>query len=122
MTVWDDRMGPKRRPDLALSRRNLKLIAERTGWPDGALQACWDLENRYPGWSVSWLHENTISGFERPAGFWGVYRRQAHQAEAFRVTVQELALVMAEEIPPHDYSLQGCGWCVDHDFRHRPKL
>jgi hypothetical protein len=73
--------GPKRQPGLAFARRNQKILAERLGWPDGALAACWDLENRHPGWHVDWLSENTSPGFERPAGFRAVSRAPVHQHE-----------------------------------------
>lgn len=33
---------------------NRRLIAERLGWPDGALDACLALEADFPRWSVYW--------------------------------------------------------------------
>lgn len=53
----------------ALAVRNRRILAERTGWPDGALQACEDFDARHPGWHCTWLEANTIKGWERPAGF-----------------------------------------------------
>jgi len=55
--------------DEPMSRRNLRLIAERSGWPPGALETCLRLEGEHPGWRVGWLRENTYPGFERPAGW-----------------------------------------------------
>jgi hypothetical protein len=51
------------------SQRNQRLIAERTGWPPGALDTCRRLEVEHPGWRVAWLRENRYPGFERPAGW-----------------------------------------------------
>lgn len=113
--------GPKRRPGLARERRNQAIIAERTRWPEGALQKCWDLENRFPGWHVSYLHENLIKGFERPAGWWAVLDSGRHQADIFRTDLAELAEVMASVPPEHDYSISGCSWCLGHGT-HRVKL
>jgi hypothetical protein len=101
--------GPKRRPGLAFARRNQKLIAERLGWPKGALAACWALENRHPGWHVDWLDECTSKGFERPAGFRAMLTG-IHAVSVMAATVAELEPLM--DIPEHDYSLRGCAWCL----------
>lgn len=96
-----------------LARRNQRILAGKFRWPDGALEACWDLENRHPGWRVSWLGENLLPGFERPAGFWAALHDGMHQAEAIRADAAELAEVMAG-VPEHDYGVQGCAWCMRH--------
>ncbi|MCW2768489.1 MAG: hypothetical protein JWO11_4448 [Nocardioides sp.] len=57
-------------PGNDLARRNRLLIADRTGWPPGVVSECERIEYVYPDWAVSWRHENTIKGFERPAGFY----------------------------------------------------
>lgn len=52
-----------------LARRNRPLLAERLGWPQGALADCERIDRERPGWTA-WYHaENTIRGFERPAEF-----------------------------------------------------
>jgi hypothetical protein len=122
MSLYPPYGGPKRRPGLALARKNQALFAERFHWPDGALEACRKLEDRFPGWYVSWLPENTIAGFERPAGFWAVHDGSMHRVEALRPTARELAKVMADGPPEHDYSLRGCDWCLDHLGAGRVKL
>jgi hypothetical protein len=100
---------------LSFARKNQKLIAERTGWPKGALLTCWRLERLYPGWHVSWLGENRCPGFERPAGFWATNLVDPfHQVEAFREDPAELEELLAEGVPAHDYSVRGCSWCVIH--------
>jgi len=41
-------------PGPALWAKNRRVIAERSGWPDGAVDACEQLERDWPDWSVSW--------------------------------------------------------------------
>jgi hypothetical protein len=93
------------------SRRNRAILAERLRWPDGALQACADLEDAHPGWHVSWLAENITPGFERPAGFHASYSHERHRGEAFAATAGELESLLIE-VPEHDYSVNGCDWCL----------
>ena len=33
---------------------NMRLLAERLGWPGGALEACLALEAAHPGWRAYW--------------------------------------------------------------------
>jgi hypothetical protein len=103
--------------DFLLRRRNQAVLAERLRWPAGALQACADLEDRHPGWYVSWMIENVTPGWERPAGFHATYEGVHHRAEAFRTDVRDIAEVMAAEIPEHEWDpIHGklCAWCVQH--------
>jgi hypothetical protein len=53
-----------------MARRNLRLIAERTGWPDGAIDACEALNADQPDLVVVWRPANTTKGFEYEAGFY----------------------------------------------------
>jgi hypothetical protein len=101
-----------------LMRKNQRILADRQHWPEGALQACVDLEDHNPGWYVSWLSENVTSGFERPAGFWATYDDPGghHDAEAFDTDAGKLGERIAE-VPPHDYDLKGCAWCYAHPGR-----
>lgn len=104
--------GPMRPPGLALRRANTRILAKRQGWPKGALTACWRLEKAHPGWVLSWMGENTIRGFERPACYWAK-RDGIHEAEVRAATpegVKELILLA----PPaeHDYSPnEYCPYC-----------
>jgi hypothetical protein len=50
-------------------------MAKRQAWPSGALEMCERLTYDHPGWDVTWLGENTVQGFERPAMF-AAYRRR----------------------------------------------
>lgn len=91
--------------------RNEEILAERLCWPEGALEACRDLQKRYPGWSVALVNENTFKGFERPAGFSGVLSG-SHDAHRFAETADELETLM-RSVPEHDYSVNGCRYCID---------
>jgi hypothetical protein len=96
------------------SRRNRAILAERLRWPDGALQACADLEDAHPGWHVSWLPENVTAGWERAAGFWATHPGGSHapgNIEAFAATAAELEPLLVE-VPEHTYSGNGCDWCL----------
>ena len=52
-----------------LRLHNRWALAERQGWPEGALETCEQLDEKFPGWVVWWLPANTVAGWERPAGF-----------------------------------------------------
>lgn len=101
---------PKWPSDLARKRNNQRIIAEALHWPDGALQACADLEDRHPGWGVSWMHENTTPGFERAAGFYATCEHYTHRVEVNAATAAELESLL--DVPEHDYSVKGCAWCL----------
>lgn len=61
--------------------RNRRLIAERMGWPAGALDECLRLERERPDYEVAWFPEWKTPGFERPAGFyaWSVGDQPLHK-------------------------------------------
>lgn len=61
--------------DRGLVWRNRRLLAERLGWPAGALRVCEVLQRRYPGWHTTWLPASTAPGFEFPAGFYATDER-----------------------------------------------
>lgn len=104
----NDRIWPS---DLARKRNNQSLIAQALHWPEGALEACADLEDRHPGWQVCWMAENTAAGFERPAGFYAQYEHPWHKAEVHTATAEELDSLLVD-VPEHDYGVSGCDWCV----------
>lgn len=103
---------PKWPAEVELRRRNRKVLAERLRWPDGALQACAELEGRHPGWHVSWMMANPHRGFERPAGFLatGESADGMHSAEVFGATVEELEPLM--DIPDHEFYPKVCWYCL----------
>jgi hypothetical protein len=106
--------GPKRRPGLARARDHQAILAERLQWPDGTLETCLRLESEHPCWLVAWLGENTVPGYERPAGFWAVLDQGVHSVEAFAADADELVAKMATAPPEHDFSIRGCDWCRTH--------
>jgi hypothetical protein len=62
VSAWSD-------PDMP--ERNRALIAERCGWPAGAVDECRRLEREFLGWVVYWAPEWRFPGFEHPAGYCG---------------------------------------------------
>lgn len=118
---------PKWPSDQARIRNNRRLVAERTGWPEGALPACAELEQRHPGWHVWWMPENVWPGWERPAGFSAANDTVIqHEVKAFRTDLKDLEAVMAEGVPSHEYGtpdhLSWCAWCLAHPGPRPVKL
>jgi hypothetical protein len=89
--------------DHRLAWGNRRLIAERTHWPAGALEACERLERRFPHWSPMWRHGNHVRGFERPPGFyaceWPPYLSRDARC-VYGVTPEMLAAVLAAQGHP----------------------
>jgi hypothetical protein len=80
-------------PDLL--RHNRRVMAERIGWPDGALEACDKLEAAYPDWIVGWQRESTITGFARPAGFYASrWSRRYNEPSAYGEDPLDLAVAI----------------------------
>jgi hypothetical protein len=100
---------PRWPSDRVLRSQNKVILAERLRWPEGALQACQELEQRHPGWHVTWLNENTRAGFERPAGFHARFDGGRHKVGIYAATTEKLEPEM--DVPEHDYALKGCAWC-----------
>lgn len=52
--------------------RNRRLLAERLGWPEGALDECLQLEEELPGFEVAWFGEWKVAdpAFCRAEGFY----------------------------------------------------
>lgn len=86
-------------PPEVLRERNQRLIAERTGWPEGALEACRRIETEFPAWSVGWAPENKCPGFECPTGFHArIYRAHwSERREQFAETAEELLRLLSRE-------------------------
>lgn len=64
--------GPKRPPRTPMAERNREVLAERLGWPEGALAACIELEAAVPGFHVAWFPQwkTAAKQFDREAGFY----------------------------------------------------
>lgn len=75
-----------------MAARNRVTLTGRLRWPEGALQACQQVEARHKHWSLWWSRKNVVPGFERPAGFTAV-RDDGHylgRALVFAETAAEL--------------------------------
>jgi hypothetical protein len=83
--------GPAPKPEERLAWRNRRLTAERLNWPEGALNACEELERTFGRWSFSWRHANTIPGFERPEGYYATTGGTWRDTTVFGATPDELA-------------------------------
>ena len=86
---------PPSGPELAW--RNRRVIAERLGWPAGALEACEAIEVEHPNWYPGYRQANTVPGFESPAGFYAI-RRGAARGElvAYGADAEALRTVLAD--------------------------
>ncbi len=67
--LYHEEQDRKAREEAELIHSNRRVVAERTGWPVGALQMCEHLDAVHPGWTVRWRPANTIQGWEHPAGY-----------------------------------------------------
>lgn len=56
-----------------LGRMNKRILAERTGWPDGALEECEKLDAEFPEWSASWADGGGLTW--REDGYYALPRR-----------------------------------------------
>lgn len=81
-------------PDLL--RLNRRVIASRTGWPEGAVEACDKLHDAYPDWIPGWQPANTIRGFEKPAGYYASRHNRRHdEPSAYGEDPVDLAVAIA---------------------------
>jgi len=99
------------KPGRELRHHNNRIMAERLNWPDGVLDACHNLEDRHPGWSVGWLGENTIKGFERPAGYIAT-RAGLHPAEVFAATEAGVEELIKDAPPAEHDPNEYCPFCA----------
>lgn len=83
-----------------MGRRNLRLLAERLGWPPDALKVCIAVEDAHPNWWAFWNHENVAEGFKRPACFSAI-RVQLGARDHTVYAADEAGLRLAiEQAPP----------------------
>lgn len=57
-----------------LARANMRIIAQRLRWPDGALAACERIEDEHPGWSVWWQHATP----RKSEGWYAIHANSYH--------------------------------------------
>lgn len=86
-----------------LARMNRMIIAERTGWPDGAVEACEKLEDAAPGWSINWSAGGNMT-WDKPgyyAELIGWHYTDTTPRYLYGATVDELAAEIEQHpLPP----------------------
>lgn len=85
-------------PDPELNRR---LVAERLGWPEGAAEACRELERDFPEWMVFWSRGSYPEPSDR--GYRAVLQRHNHHVQLLAsdpATLRELVTVAQAALPP----------------------
>jgi len=98
--------------DRDLQRKNGRLLAERLGWPDGAIEACERLEDEY-GLCVAWYPRWRMAtpGFDNEAGFyawvpddqpgyWAVGYGYVRRKQWYGATADELAAALDRQATP----------------------
>jgi hypothetical protein len=72
-----------------MRRRNLRLLAQSGNWPEGAVQACEQIEAEHPGWSVFYSNGGWMTWKE--AGYYARRRRHRRlQPYTYGATPDEL--------------------------------
>jgi hypothetical protein len=70
-----------------LEVKNLRILAERLGWPFGAAEECERIGHDMPGWHAGWQH----AWRGRPAGFYAYHDDHYHlEPEMYGATPDEL--------------------------------
>ncbi len=90
--------GPNRELARQMQQRNRRYLAAVQHWPAGALEACVKLDSEHAGWVTFWRPANTMTGFEKPAGFHAV--RHPDGAEVFAATPAEVSTGIEQTPPP----------------------
>lgn len=88
---------------LPLRLRNRRVLAERLHWPHGVTDECEELEQRFPAWTVSWRAE---------VGYVALLDVPMHRCELTAQDRHELDAQMEQVPVEHDWSIQGCAWCI----------
>ncbi|MFB4314362.1 hypothetical protein [Actinomadura sp. 21ATH] len=83
--------------------RNREILAERLGWPDGALEACRELEQRHPGWSlwydIGGLPASPVPRYRAECDYGWRYRemgRPRQKEEVCAAAAEEVSALIAE--------------------------
>jgi len=86
--------------------KNRALIAERLGWPDGALEACRKLEAEFPAWMVFW----TKGGLPRDPnpGYRAVTWNARRRGYAYGKTAEELGAALRDTLTVADRHDEQC--------------
>lgn len=70
-----------------LGQRNRRILAERLGWPDGAVEACESVDDEHPGWHTTWAAGND----QRARTGYYATRRGDRGSWVYGATTDELA-------------------------------
>lgn len=72
-------------PELVVANR--RVMAARLDWPDGAVEACEQIDADHPGWSADYRHAYR----EWPAGFYAAHDNHSHlEPNLYGATPDEL--------------------------------
>jgi hypothetical protein len=86
----------RRQESRELAHRNRRIIAERMGWPDGAIEVCEKLDLEFPGWHCNYWAEDVgwskKGWYARPWGW-----RRGQKEKLFGDTVEELRAKLVDE-------------------------
>jgi hypothetical protein len=87
--------------DHELAWNNRRILAERLGWPVGAVQECEWVEREHPEWFPTWQDANDWSG--RPAGYYA--RRYGQDGDRYPEPygATPLELIAAMKTAPERY-------------------
>jgi hypothetical protein len=80
--------------DIAVQERNRELLAERLSWPDGALEACRQLERKHEGYSTWW--GKGWSGDPKP-GFYARPTEEQRGQTLYGRTDEDLSVAIASD-------------------------
>lgn len=89
-----------------LAYKNRRVIAERVGWPAGAVEACEAIDAAHDGWYTTWVdgYIVTIDGRSelKPTGYYAQSRVFKEAAPVYGATPQELAEAIETWAVPED--------------------
>jgi hypothetical protein len=80
-----------------LLAHNRRAMAARMHWPEGALEACDKIADRFPGWNPGYDHGGKVGTHEWPAGFYASHQSRRHgEPRAYGVTPEALTVAIEE--------------------------
>lgn len=80
-----------------LLAHNRRVMAKRMHWPEGALEACDKIAERFPGWIPGYDHGGKVGHHEWPAGYYASQPSPRHgEPQAYGTTAEALTAAIAE--------------------------
>lgn len=87
-----------------MEHQNMRVLADRLHWPDGALYECERIERIYPEWRAGWMGHCAWN--KRPAGFYAWRQsRLSQEIRVYGVTAAELEAAIEGAPPPWEFKL-----------------